>query len=1038
MANIHINPDVVTETVAQYFPSTQVECLGEYNAQVRASNGAGISASKLWNVCAAGGLDITTASGKQTCQSFVNALVKSINIEYKEVCGNDRDKTGGTERCVPDFSAVSVNIGPAIAIAKEYAHIKYNDDSLECSSKHRYALNNNDDYVKCVSKNSNTFYEFQFDSVTASIDNKIKNGIMLAVCTIYEAPVTLAGYSGGGTNVSSTLAYQKPSCSANAEKCNQINTSISKFGYSAQYENDKCKINFETVSDASALRTAFGIDNFVFCGDIQALNNQSTESYVKEYIAQRAGVSADVVTCETGFKTYTGTGCRVNGLTDFKDDIKTCYVGNTAIDLVFNDINESWNKYTNSADQAMSCIITGGTFTGKACTGLNEQQCEIVRNTNAQSCPECKQIRWNAQTGICELPESVDATWIRRGLKYTAIVGGVIVSGIITVGTMGTGTAATAIVFVAEVPGGVLEFASQLVIDTTADTFITSSANCNDEFCAQDLITRYLTKLSRQQNDLTDTEAHAVDQEMARLMELIPTNSDWWGETLRNEDGTSLLAAADDGKWTTAQVWRAVGIGMQFAGVLESVGLWLVKNTQKIVTNLPQTSKILLRNAEIAQKNFVNVDKLDDIGKEWYKLWQEYAPKNQTFDQFKAMANGNLDEMKQMTKTWVSRSDLVAAQKELENKNQVFEDLMDKYNIDAFPQDSKEISELAKQHPDLITASNDFISAHNKFTNMNMSRENYSTFNPEFSKFLNERVPELRSIEQQIYDTNNEMSNLLVNKSLTSTEFNAKSKELNDKLNSLYSQRNNLLKQNISQWDVAENFSLENIANVASERAQQFKEIVKSDPSLEKSLNPEIWSDMTDEERLQVAQKIIDDYATKTGTPSVSVKLEPHTNVGGFYNAGTKTIFLNPNANMKTPDGFIEILSHEHAHSIDDLAAKEGALGNQYQYYTNTIYNNSPNDGYYVALKEQSSYKIGSTVSKEVTNSTNPLFEKNYNLELAKREAQNAEKKINNAAIISSSIPAGIGLWTGGIKTIFGSDTPNVPLKQSTHTQTAE
>ena len=50
MANIHIKPDAVTEVVAKHFPNKQVECIREYNAQVKASNGAGIAASKLWTL----------------------------------------------------------------------------------------------------------------------------------------------------------------------------------------------------------------------------------------------------------------------------------------------------------------------------------------------------------------------------------------------------------------------------------------------------------------------------------------------------------------------------------------------------------------------------------------------------------------------------------------------------------------------------------------------------------------------------------------------------------------------------------------------------------------------------------------------------------------------------------------------------------------------------------------------------------------------------------------------------------------------------
>ncbi len=191
-ANIHISPDAVVAAVRQHVSSNKVNpVIREYNAQLKASNGSGIAADKLWNVCAAAGWNVKESAGKAKCQTFVTALVKSGKVAFKEVCGNDKGKTGATERCVTDFKNVKVNIGPAIAIAKEYALVKYKDNSLQCFNKHR--LSWNDDYVKCVSKNSNTYYEFQFDSVTESIDNTIKNGIQRAVCAIHGATSTSAG-----------------------------------------------------------------------------------------------------------------------------------------------------------------------------------------------------------------------------------------------------------------------------------------------------------------------------------------------------------------------------------------------------------------------------------------------------------------------------------------------------------------------------------------------------------------------------------------------------------------------------------------------------------------------------------------------------------------------------------------------------------------------------------------------------------------------------------------------------------------------------
>ena len=81
MANIHIKPEIVVETIVTHFPTKQKECIREYNVQLKASNGAGIAASKLWNVCAAGGLDI-----KKTTDSLREASQK---LALQNACQSD-------------------------------------------------------------------------------------------------------------------------------------------------------------------------------------------------------------------------------------------------------------------------------------------------------------------------------------------------------------------------------------------------------------------------------------------------------------------------------------------------------------------------------------------------------------------------------------------------------------------------------------------------------------------------------------------------------------------------------------------------------------------------------------------------------------------------------------------------------------------------------------------------------------------------------------------------------------------------------------
>ena len=683
--------------------------------------------------------------------------------------------------------------------------------------------------------------------------------------------------------------------------------------------------------------------------------------------------------------------------------------------------------------------------------------CYKVRDANAQSCPECKEIQWNSKTNVCELPASVSATNLKRGLTYSAILGGAVVSVAITVGTAGTGgvTAGTVVIMIVETAGAGIELGAQINIDNKADKFFVDSAKCNSESCAKELVHKYLIELARLGRDLSEPEFEATDKEMARLIGLIPAHSDWWIEYLKDSDGSSFLAKANDGMWTPAQVWRAVGIGMQFAGVASSITGWIIKKTGYLEKTLDRTSKILLSSAKTAEKNIVKVDKLDDVGKEWYKLWQEYAPKNQTLEQFKAMTNGNLDEMKQMTKTWTPRSKrpIINAQidkqldditVEVQRRSTTFENLMDKYNIDAIPADPDELAQLYKQHPDLEQAAKtlDYARAQElklQEAKVNYNSTNYSTYDPEFRKTFDSQIKSDQIVQAraelnvqsadyqtQIDALQKELDELQQWEVSSGLSAHQRKMELYDQLHDLrtkrievletinkgYDEQNALEASLPTQWDVAEKHQLGNVGNVVKERANQFDEIIKSNPEIQSKLDEKVWAKLSDQERSDVAQKILDEYATKTGTPRANFGLDYNTTAGGYYRPGTNDIFLNPDAQFKTADGMLETLSHEHGHFIDYHTPNEGALGEQYSYYAEKIYNNTEDAGYRVALTEQSSYKIGPGVSHEATGTTHWAHGKEYQLEEAKKVAS-GEDLDRTVGIFGAAAPAGAGIVVG-------------------------
>jgi hypothetical protein len=1076
MANIHINPDAVTEVVAKHFPNKQVECIREYNTQLKASNGSGIAASKLWNVCAAGGLDVKQPADKEKCRTFVNELTSKGTVKFYAACGKDKSMTGAV--CVNDFSALTVNMQQAQGLAKLYARSK-SDNTIQCRTKPRMDVQTvhstnihamgmssttNTPYVQCTSYNSNKFYEFRFNSTDGNIDATNHKNFKTGICKIFGYKYVSKKPEAPADN------HQFDICDGIKDEsaCNKLDQVISagNIGYVASwgplgYKTGRtgyritssnfpyCVLseNIAKGNDGYLLfeRTAFGLDGRVFLNaGVQRKGSNEIKQQIRTYVENTMGKgNVKSFSCEDTYHTV-----KLKDRSG-KDDMVRCTINDQVVEFFFDDLSEAWGVYDKSGREAMNCIAWGGTFTGKKCIGLDQKMCNKVRDANAQSCPECKKIQWNDKAKVCELPASVSATNLKRGLTYSAIVGGAVVSVVITVGTAGAGgvTVGTAVIMLVETAGAGIELGAQINIDNKADKFFVESANCNSETCAKDLVKKYLTELARIGRDLTDAEADATDKEMARLIGLIPANSDWWIEHLKNADGSSFLEKADNGGWTSAQIWRAIGIGMQFAGVASSITGWIIKKTGYLEKTLDRTSRILLNSAKTAEKNIVKVDKLDDVGKEWYKLWQEYAPKNQTLEQFKAMTNGNLDEMKQMAKTWTPRSkrpiinaqidkqlDDVAA--DLQRRTATWESLMDKYDIDALPADPDELAKLYKQHPDLEQASKalDYSRAQQvklEDAKVAYNSTSYSTFDPEFSKTfksqkeidnLNEQRAAIMAQrdehanrgaalykEADQYDWSDSRKLELYHQA--GEEYD-KSSELFEKWEQLGKERD-VLRENLpTQWDVAEKHQLQNIGNLTSERAKEFEEIIRSNPEIKSKMDEKVWSKLTDQERADVAQKILDEYAVKTGTPRAAVGLDVG-DYGGYHTPGTNNVVFNPNEQIQRSEGMVETMAHEHGHMIDDLAPNEGALGEQYNYYASKIYNsNQRDDGYRVALTEQSSFKLGPNVSHEATGTTHYSYGQEYDLEAAKRAAS-GESLDRAVATYGAAAPAGAGVLVG-------------------------
>ena len=381
-ANIHIDGEVAKQVILSHIDTTyQSAALDVYNQQLESSGDYTISASGLYQVCIAAGWDIKMPDGKTKCDSFVKSL---LDGGYA-VCGPDKGKTGGTERCIDNVfyalvNGIDVQIGQAIELSKEYALVKYNDD-IECSNKSRPGtVNPKNDYVKCTSKLTPTYYEFKFDDVNQSTNTPIYKDTIRAVGNIHGVSFKDSGCSLERimNNTSCAVGYNTTDSSV----CDKLSKSLSRFGMGAtvrsvtgaslNYVEKFCAVSF--TSNKCTAAKEYGIDNRVF-KDIQYPLSPTLENYVKDYVYTQLKVKNIHPASFSCDKMPKRLDKAVAGMHVSDGYTLTCHIDDKCIDFVFEDLSESANYSKNAALSRLACLKHGGAADDKNCRGLDESQC---------------------------------------------------------------------------------------------------------------------------------------------------------------------------------------------------------------------------------------------------------------------------------------------------------------------------------------------------------------------------------------------------------------------------------------------------------------------------------------------------------------------------------------------------------------------------------------------------------------------------------------------------------------------------------------
>ena len=581
----------------------------------------GIYKSMLKQICTTAGWDLKQEAGRNKCVEFVGALIAVWSDSVNEACGKDKDKKGAI--CETNmFSNLTMTMDQAEGLASLYA-LKMYGDELVTNPKARKDIKNGviNYYVQGKSENSTRFYEFKFMNTDGNIDSQNHKEYKKAICKIFNAEYdtkklpydedmdqhTLK-FCKGISDETTCRDYNKYLDSANMgyyflwgpslcvfpdptvieRKLGYLPSNIGKCRWIDATDYPYCMLEsdseIEFAMDDVINVAPFGLDSKIFLNTgMQRKTSSEIRQQICQYVESVMGKEyVESCDCEKTYHTVKVKGRKGT------DDKKVCRINGRDVAFYFDDLSESSILEDKAGREGMNCVISGGTYTGKECIGLNEQMCNMVRDQTAKACPECKQVKWNNETKICELPNAEKAYKLKKGVKIFVMIGGAVVSVILTVATFGGAGVVGLVVITAETVGTALSVGMRLKIEATPEEFFAESAKCNSAECAEVLIGAYLNRLANLQSSFGTITVYAIDNMMSRLASYIPPESAFYQDLVKK--GVSIKD--NGGGMEPEQFWMHVGDLLLSIGLITNVAKWFtgaapkLQNLNKFITTV--------------------------------------------------------------------------------------------------------------------------------------------------------------------------------------------------------------------------------------------------------------------------------------------------------------------------------------------------------------------------------------------------------------------------------------------------------------------
>ncbi len=485
---------------------------------------------------------------------------KIAALQYYEVCGQHKGKTGKKEYCVENvFGDVDTGLNEAAGLSQLYAKDKHGK-TIYCDTKYREK--SNDDYMKCATLEKDTYYEFRFDDLSESNDDAKFTDTIMGIAAIY-------GYKSSSNII-------KAPCNA------KLQNAAKKMGLRASANKNECWMWHATQITSnknlvSKLRSIEGLDCTIG-KSIQTQGSTEVRNKLLSYIRAQGFVVTDFE-CDNGYGTV------YNGMFSGSDDTLTCRVSGTfngkrynkqPVDFVFDDMSEGKKYQQKAGDQGLNCIAYNGNFDGHYCRKLTKEECfqlekEMLAELkkNGKYTGDNDLVDWDEAAGACELNDAQVANNINKAAKYTTIVGLTIAGAV----TGGSSTAVAVSLMAVELAGVAGEMYTERKIELLpqewANDFLAESRKCNSSSCAEATLRSNFQKIAQASDKLNRDVLNQVDTEMARLAEKIPDSR--LEQIIQTSEPPSC--------WDTWECQRWIFTGMQFASLGVAVGKGLVKLT---------------------------------------------------------------------------------------------------------------------------------------------------------------------------------------------------------------------------------------------------------------------------------------------------------------------------------------------------------------------------------------------------------------------------------------------------------------------------